>query len=159
MKKSNDKDPSKMTIEELQLEYDEKSKLYEELKPIVDQYYAASHRMEYLGEQLQRIKKRSTLSLITKKTNFVECSYPSMGVSGSNGSAVFEDEESAKQLVASLASTSSYYYAYELKWTGPGSYIAKSSYKTDHDGDTVYTCTFNRGEPQPDPESLDSEED
>lgn len=111
----------------------------EELRPAKEEYMRIWHEVYKLRDEK---KKQDGLNLI-EKTKYIEPEYPDMGVSERNGSARFESEEQATQLQKVLAS-GSYYFGYEIDWSGPGNYVVVPSYSYDHDNEVIYTATFER---------------
>lgn len=112
---------------------------YEELKPVIDEGQKLITEIHVLANEIYEAKKFQSYNEISRKTQFVRASMPSMGSPAEEGSAVFETESDARRL---CKEASSYYASYALKWSGPGKYGTVTTWYQDHDNDFVYTATF-----------------
>ena len=128
-------------IEERQLKIKELQKEVEALKVVADRYNVLIYQLRKLEREEQAYQSNALKTKLLADTQFTEPTYPSIGCCEENGFATFESEDQAKTLIDVLKS---YYYGYVLKWSGRGRYLAIPSYRSDHDGDTVYTCTFEK---------------
>ena len=103
-----------------QQQYEDILKEMETHKASRDKYYELAFKADRLNSELKKENKQATLLELKHKTKFIECVYPDMGILAEDGSAVFEDEETAKALVSVLISDRGYYYGYKLEWEGLG---------------------------------------
>lgn len=113
----------------------------DELRSAYMEYDSLIKERRVLNEKLAEEEKYNKRRLIVSSTQFIEPCYPYIGSEAKNGSAVFESEKQANELMYSVCS---YEYGYELDWNGPGKYYAIPNYRYDHHGDIIYTCTFTK---------------
>ena len=121
-------------------------RILEEMKPVVDEYYALYNKYSEKKKVFEKMKKQETLSTLIKECKFRECEYPSMGYSAEDGEATFESKNQAESLIRALRADASYYYAYILEWSGVGKYKVVPDWKYDHDSEVVYTAKFIKEE-------------
>ena len=134
--KTNTLEQDKKKLQELLLEQ-------QKLEPARKKYYELSIESCKLADSIREREKQELRWALIRKTDYEEPEYPDMGVQGCNGSAVFGDEKTAKELVTLLRDRT-YYYGYLLEWSGPGRYTVVPSYKHDHDNEVIYTATFQK---------------
>ncbi len=112
------------------------------LEALSEEHYIIGKILHKFYEENDRKEKNKIQFDLINKTEYMEPSYPGMGCTASNGSAIFQNKEQAKALVESLQI--SYTYGYVLEWDGRGEYRVEPSYHYDHDRDVVYTATFKK---------------
>ena len=117
-------------------------RMLEEMKPVVDEYYALQRKYHKKKKIFEEMKKQENLSTLIKECKYRECEYPDMGYSAEDGEATFESKNQGESLIRALRAKASYYYAYVLEWNGVGKYKVVPSWKYDHDSEVVYTATF-----------------
>jgi len=114
----------------------------DELKPYKDMYYELFHEADELAKDITNLEQTSRLGKLSERTQYRECSYPTIGLAGEDGSAVFEDHDTAEALLDALRARSNYYFGFSLEWDGPGEYKIVPTFGHDRDGETVYTTIF-----------------
>lgn len=114
----------------------------ETLRSSYDRYCKVNTEIYSLEFKIKQREDSDRLFILSFKTLFTECEYPSMGTPGCDGGAVFDSEEEARDLIKQLRTNSTYSKAYRLVWSGPGEYRVIPDYDYDHDGDIIYSATF-----------------
>lgn len=117
-----------------------RDKISKHQKELTEILYILSDR----ATEVIRIQKIERLAAITKKTEYREPEYPSVGVLARSGTCVLNNEAEATELLEALQDKGSYYYGYTMNFTKAGRYLAIPDWKEDHDGDIVYTTLFER---------------
>ena len=67
----------------------------DELKPYWELYYQLSHEADKLSQDITSSERSRRLDKLSQKTQYQPCAYPGMGYSGQDGSAVFDDRDTA----------------------------------------------------------------
>lgn len=114
------------------------------LKPQVDRYYEVASLYSKIEKEYKEILEFQNLEEWTQKTNYYSPDFPSMGNTGHSGGATFNSKNDAENLVRILNDKTDYFASYVLHWAGTGYYNADVSWRTDHDGDIVYTIDFKK---------------
>jgi hypothetical protein len=133
----------KESLESIKARIDSLTSEMQELEPARAKYYEISGRVYELKKELDLRSKAHAKSTVIYNTSYQEPEYPEMGTPGRNGSANFETEELANELIKALVWTN-YYHGYRLEWSGPGAYVVEPSYEYDHDHEIIYTATFKK---------------
>lgn len=148
----------KTSFKEFLKEYKEKEKSKElkslnemenymsELKPIVDEYYSVLYKYNVKKKQFDQQKQYEDLINIQRETDYVSCTYPSIGEESKTGSVCFKDKDQADKLINSLRNNASYYSSYILEWSGSGIYLIHPEWRYDHDGEIIYTARIKKGD-------------
>lgn len=114
-----------------------------------------SNLLSQLSEHNQKLAKAKTLARLAelqKLTNYEEPVYPEISYEsgdaeevseGENGSCILESPAVAEELINILVSQS-YYYGHNFKWQGPGKYRIIPTWSWDHDGEVIYTATYEK---------------
>lgn len=114
------------------------------LQPQRDRYYEVVNLYSKMEKEYEEILKFRNYEEATQKTNYYAPDFPSMGNTGHSGSATFNSKNDADTLIRVLNDVTDYYASYVLHWEGTGQYNADVSWRTDHDGDVVYTIDFKK---------------
>lgn len=116
--------------------------VWEELN---QEFIKVKNKLAEDNKKLREKQAHDRLQFLLQETEYQDPEYPDMGIAGTDGYCLFTSEAQAVELTQALKHQS-YYYAHDLKYSGPGKYKIEPSWDRDHDNEIIYTATYIKGE-------------